>query len=67
MRTFGNFVIGLLVCVLSWGLFFTGAYSHEGDIQRQCKEKGIAHGWRGDLICEPIDLDMTEEMKKHVQ
>lgn len=36
-------------------IFFAGAYAHEGDIQRNCKEHGETNssGWRGELNCSP--------------
>ena len=54
-----------LVAQIIWGinnaiitvlvLYFLGGYTHEGDIQRQCRETGKATGWRGDLVCSPAE------------
>lgn len=39
----------------------SGAYFHEGDIQRQCRETGKATAaWRGDLICRPAENGVTK-------
>lgn len=45
----------LFIAPLLITAFFLGAWLHEGDIQRACKEKGFAEyaAWRGDLMCSP--------------
>ena len=47
-------VAGLLVPLLLV-TFFLGAWTHEGDIQRSCKDAGHSGqaAWRGVLICMP--------------
>lgn len=45
-----------LLCVTASMLcFLLGAYAHEGDIQRACKNNGTSGDvtWRGELICKP--------------
>ena len=47
---------GCLLCMIASILcFFLGAYAHEGDIQRACKNDGASGGttWRGEIICKP--------------
>lgn len=48
MKTIG---VATLMVFMHW----LGAYSHEGDIQRQCAKNGSsgAAAWRGELVCSP--------------
>ena len=41
----------MAVFIAVFFLMFVGGYAHEGDLIRQCKEKGTAAGWQGELIC----------------
>ena len=47
-------ISGLLVALV-FVAFFLGAWLHEGDIQRSCKDAGHSGqaAWRGVLICMP--------------
>jgi len=50
------FTATLLSIVLVVTLLFTGAYFHEGDIQRECAKTGKsgAATWRGEIVCSPV-------------
>ena len=50
LRYYTAFVIWTLF------VFFIGAFAHEGDLQRNCKETGHTNssGWHGEMTCSPI-------------
>jgi hypothetical protein len=54
-----NNLIGIaIICFIT---SVAGAYFHEGDIQRQCRETGKATAaWRGDFICKPAENEVTK-------
>ena len=51
-----DFIMSALILIIVIGLVLIGAFAHEGDIQRACKEDGRSgmSTWRGELICSPV-------------
>lgn len=50
-----DFIRAVFMVAFIGGVFFLGAYTHEGDIQRACGKYGESREatWRGPLICFP--------------
>lgn len=50
----------ILLVIMFTAVYLLGAWSHESDIQRACKESGRSRhaAWQGELICSPMIKDV---------